>query len=316
MALVLAQLKAAFPDDLRIVYRHFPLASIHDKALLATQAAEAAGLQGLFWEMHDYLFTNRAEWTSLSVEAFTGWLVDTAVPALGLDKELFTTDLTSDNVVAYANKTWEFGQQIGLPGTPFLILNGSPYQGPVDIPSIATIIKLTALKDLQFRECPPMMIDPLKQYLATIHTEKGDILVELFPDVAPLAVNSFVFLAEHGWFDGVTFHRVLPGFVAQAGDPTGTGIGGPGYAFKNETSPDLVFDRAGLLAMANSGPDTNGSQFFITYGPAENLNGGYTIFGEVIKGMEVAEELTPRDPSQGSDLPPGDEILTITIEER
>ena len=140
--------------------------------------------------------------------------------------------------------------------------------------------------------------------------------MELFPDVAPLTVNSFVFLVENGWFDGIIFHRVLPGFVAQAGDPTGTGMGGPGYAFKNETTPDLVFDRKGLLAMANSGPDTNGSQFFITYGPAENLNGGYTIFGEVIEGMDIAEGITPRDPSQGGLLPPGDVILTITIEEK
>jgi cyclophilin family peptidyl-prolyl cis-trans isomerase len=160
-----------------------------------------------------------------------------------------------------------------------------------------------------------MLIDPLKQYIATIHTEKGDILVELFPDIAPLAVNSFIFLAENGWFDGISFHRVLPGFVAQAGDPTGTGIGGPGYAFRNETSPDLVFDQEGLLAMANSGPDTNGSQFFITYSSSEHLDGLYTIFGRVIEGMEVAKSLTPRNPSQGSDLPPGDEILTITIEE-
>jgi cyclophilin family peptidyl-prolyl cis-trans isomerase len=172
------------------------------------------------------------------------------------------------------------------------------------------------LADLQFSECPPMVIDPLKQYIATIQTENGDIVVELFPDVAPLAVNSFVFLAENGWFDGVTFHRVLPGFVAQAGDPTGTGIGGPGYAFKNETSADLIFDRAGLLAMANSGPDSNGSQFFITYGPAENLNGGYTIFGEVIEGMSIAENITPRDPSKAAGLPPGDEIITITVEEK
>ncbi|MBU1661539.1 MAG: peptidylprolyl isomerase [Chloroflexi bacterium] len=161
-----------------------------------------------------------------------------------------------------------------------------------------------------------MTIDPLKQYIATIQTEKGDIVLELFPDVAPLAVNSFVFLVENGWFDDVTFHRVLPGFMAQAGDPTGTGIGGPGYAFKTETSPDLIFDREGLVAMANAGPDTNGSQFFITYGPEEQLNGSYTIFGEVIEGMDVAEALSPRDPSQGAGLPPGDVIISITIEER
>jgi cyclophilin family peptidyl-prolyl cis-trans isomerase len=313
---VLAQLKTEFPDDLRVVYRHFPLVSIHDKALLATQASEAAGAQGLFWEMNEYLYTNQATWSPLSPEDFEAWLVNTAAPFIGLDEDRFEIDLTSEDNVAFANEAWEFGQKISLPGTPFFVLNGSPYQGPVDSANIAAIIQLMDLEDIQFTECPPMMIDPLKQYIATIQTEKGDIVLELFPDVAPLAVNSFVFLVENGWFDGNTFHRVLPGFVAQAGDPTGTGIGGPGYAFKNETTPDLVFDRAGLLAMANSGPDSNGSQFFITYGPAESLNGGYTIFGEVIDGMEVAESLSPRDPNRGADLPPGDVIKTITIEER
>ena len=134
--------------------------------------------------------------------------------------------------------------------------------------------------------------------------------------VAPIAVNSFVFLAENGWYDNVTFHRVLPGFMAQGGDPSGTGLGGPGYNFINETDPDITFDRAGLLAMANSGLDTNGSQFFITYAPVSYLDGDYTIFGEVIEGMDVVESLSPRDPSESNVLPPGDMILSVEIEER
>jgi cyclophilin family peptidyl-prolyl cis-trans isomerase len=312
---VLTQLKSEFPEDLRIVYRHFPLVSIHNKALLATQAAEAAGAQDMFWEMHNTIYEYQNVWSQLSVDEFETWLVNTAAPMINLETQQFETDLKSEAITAKAQEAWTYGQAIGLPGTPYFVLNGAPYNGPLDSPSIGMIIQLMALEELQFTECPPMVIDPLKQYLATIQTKNGDIVVELFPDVAPLAVNSFVFLAENGWFDGVTFHRVLPGFVAQAGDPTGTGIGGPGYAFKNETSTDLVFDRAGLLAMANSGPDSNGSQFFITYSPAENLNGGYTIFGEVIKGMSVAENITPRDPSTGANLPPGDEIITITVEE-
>jgi cyclophilin family peptidyl-prolyl cis-trans isomerase len=313
---VLAKLEEEFPEDLRVVYRHFPLASIHDKALLAAQAAEAAGLQGQFWPMHDYLFSNQIAWSGLSPVDFETWLVETAAPELDLNLGKFETDLTSENVANYARQTWEFGQQVGLKGTPTLILNGLPYDGPIDSANLAAIIQLTRLKDRQFTECPPFQIDSLKQYIATIKTEKGDIVIELFPDVAPLTVNSFVFLARNGWFDGITFHRVLPGYVAQAGDPSGTGMGGPGYNFKNETSPDLLFDRAGLLAMANAGPDTNGSQFFITYGPTENLNGSYTIFGKVIQGMDIAENLTPRDPTQNMNLPPGDTIITITIEER
>ncbi|RME07136.1 MAG: peptidylprolyl isomerase [Anaerolineae bacterium] len=218
-------------------------------------------------------------------------------------------------MVAKAQQAWEKGQEIGLPGTPFIVLNNNPYNGALDVSVVGTILALINLSERQFDQCPPEVIDPLKGYTATIQTEKGNIVVELFPDVAPLAVNNFVFLARQGWYDGVTFHRVIPGFMAQAGDPSGTGLGGPGYAFANEVSENLTFDRAGLLAMANAGPDTNGSQFFITYGPAEHLNGGYTIFGEVLEGMDVLNALTPRDPAQGGDLPPGDQIITITIEE-
>ncbi len=161
---------------------------------------------------------------------------------------------------------------------------------------------------------PEMTIDPSKYYYATIKTEKGDIKVQLFADRAPKAVNNFVFLANQGFYDGTTFHRVLDGFMAQAGDPTGTGTGGPGYTFEDEFAPGLGFDRPGLLAMANAGPGTNGSQFFITFAPTDWLNGLHTIFGEVIEGNEVLGELTRRDPNQAPDFE-GDLIESITIEE-
>lgn len=167
----------------------------------------------------------------------------------------------------------------------------------------------------QWSEAPARSIDPSKEYIATLHTEKGDIVIQLLPDKAPITVNSFVFLAKEGYFDGVTFHRVIPGFVAQGGDPTGTGRGGPGYQFKNETS-DLTFDGPGLVAMANAGRDTNGSQFFITYDALPDLDGGYTIFGRVIEGMDVASSLTPRNPQSDPNAPPGDAIESVTIEER
>jgi cyclophilin family peptidyl-prolyl cis-trans isomerase len=142
----------------------------------------------------------------------------------------------------------------------------------------------------------------------------GEFLIELNQASAPLAVNNFVFLASEGWYDGVTFHRVLPGFMAQTGDPTGTGMGGPGYEFVNEIDPDLSHDGPGVVAMANSGPDTNGSQFYITLAPATHLDGGYTIFGRIIEGMDVVEAITPRDPSIDPQAPPGDMIKSVTIE--
>ena len=166
----------------------------------------------------------------------------------------------------------------------------------------------------QYASAPPILIDKNKQYFATFKMAKGgEFVIQLYADKAPITVNSFVFLARQGYFDGVTFHRVLEGFMAQSGDPTGTGGGGPGYKFVNEDS-DLTFDKAGVVAMANAGRDTNGSQFFITFAPVERLNGGYTIFGQVIRGMEVVNGITHRDPNQNPTFP-GDAIESITITE-
>ena len=168
----------------------------------------------------------------------------------------------------------------------------------------------------QWSSPPAMTIDVNKTYTAHIQTVKGTIDVELLPKAAPKTVNSFVFLSRQHFFDGVTFHRVLPGFVAQGGDPTGTGGGSPGYTIPNETSAGLKFDQAGLVAMANSGPDTNGSQFFITYAAQPSLDGKYTIFGRVTGGMAAAQALTPRDPQTNPQAPPGDQITAITIDEK
>jgi len=316
------QLLKDFPNDFRFVYRHYPLigtpeSPFHDKAALAAQAAEAAGMQGMFWEMHDVLFNQQSDWTALSVADFQQWLI-TQAGELNLDVDQFTTDLTSTKLVDFAQQAWDDGNKMNLSGTPTLITNDEAWPSGVAMNSanISIVIKLTLIEDRQFTQCPTMAIDVTKQYVATLHTEKGDIVIELFADKAPLAVNSFIFLARNGWFDGITFHRVMPGFVAQAGDPTGTGYATPGYAFKNEISPGLKFDGPGVVGMANAGADSNGSQFFITYAAAPNLDGKYTIFGKVIQGMDVATSLTPRDPSQSADLPPGDEILSVTIEEK
>ncbi len=167
----------------------------------------------------------------------------------------------------------------------------------------------------QYASAPPMTIDKTKQYFANVKMAKGgEFVIQLYPDKAPITVNSFVFLARQGYFNGVTFHRVLSGFMAQGGDPTGTGGGGPGYEFVNENS-DLTFDKAGVVAMANAGANTNGSQFFITFGPQPSLNGGYTIFGQVISGMDVVNNIRLRDPQQNPTFP-GDAMESITITEK
>jgi cyclophilin family peptidyl-prolyl cis-trans isomerase len=166
----------------------------------------------------------------------------------------------------------------------------------------------------QWPSAPPLSIDPAGHYLATFKTDHGDIVVELLADKAPITVNNFVFLARAGYYDGTTFHRVLPDFMAQGGDPTGTGSGGPGYRFADEFHLDLTFDQAGLLAMANSGPNTNGSQFFITFAPTPHLNFAHTIFGKVVEGLDVALRLRLRDPQVAPDFP-GDMLKTVEISE-
>lgn len=171
------------------------------------------------------------------------------------------------------------------------------------------------MNKMQYDIKPEMTIDPLKEYSAAVKMENGNTFtIKLYADKAPNTVNSFVFLAREGYFDGVTFHRVLEGFMAQGGDPTGTGAGGPGYEFDNEDS-DLMFDKTGVVAMANAGRDTNGSQFFITFASTPHLNGGYTIFGQVIEGMDVVNAITRRDPSKRPDFI-GDAMESVTIIEK
>jgi len=175
-------------------------------------------------------------------------------------------------------------------------------------PAVKTNIK-------QWAAAPAMTIDTTKQYFADVKMVKGsDFVIQLYPDKAPITVNSFVFLSRQGYFNGVTFHRVLEGFMAQGGDPTGTGQGGPGYQFVNEPN-DLTFDKAGVVAMANSGPNSNGSQFFITFGPQPQLNGGYTIFGQVISGMDIVNAITRRDPDQHPTFQ-GDAMESVTVTEK
>ena len=164
------------------------------------------------------------------------------------------------------------------------------------------------------RPSPPSGdLDLHKSYTARFKTERGDIVVELYADRAPLTVENFVNLARAGFYDGTTFHRVIKGFMAQGGDPTGTGTGGPGYQFGDEFHPSLRHDGPGVLSMANAGAGTNGSQFFITHSATPHLDNKHSVFGRVTEGMDVVSSLRERDP-QG-DRNPGDRIDTIEIVE-
>jgi cyclophilin family peptidyl-prolyl cis-trans isomerase len=165
----------------------------------------------------------------------------------------------------------------------------------------------------QYKASPPMTIDMNKNYTATIQTAKGNIVIALNPKDAPIAVNNFIFLARDGFYNNTTFFYVIPGFIAQAGDPTGTGTGGPGYMFVDEKNSQT--HATGVVSMANRGqPNTNGSQFFITYSPQHSLDGLHTIFGRVVEGMNIVAKLTPRNPKQDARYS-GDIIKSITIAE-
>lgn len=142
------------------------------------------------------------------------------------------------------------------------------------------------------------------------------MVIQLFPDKAPLAVNNFVFLARSGWYNGITFYKMLPDFLVMTGDPSGTGMGNAGYLFETEISANPNFDQPGMVAMDNSGPDTNGSRFLITLAPASQLYGQYTVFGQVLSGMDVLSAITPRAPQPGVALPPGDELISVTVQEK
>lgn len=165
----------------------------------------------------------------------------------------------------------------------------------------------------QWSQSPEMAIDPKKAYTAVLHTDNGDITIQLFADKTPRTVNNFVFLARQGFYDGTIFHRVINDFMAQGGDPTGTGRGGPGYRFADEFHPSLRHNKPGILSMANAGPGTNGSQFFITHVATPWLDNKHSVFGQVTGGMDVLMSIPARDPSQFN--APAVHIKSVTITE-
>ena len=147
----------------------------------------------------------------------------------------------------------------------------------------------------QYTSPPAMQLDPSKTYTATIQTNRGDIVIDLYADKVPNTVNNFVTLARDGFYDGVSFHRVIADFMVQGGDPTGSGRGGPGYRFNDEFHPELVHDGPGVLSMANAGPNTNGSQFFITHVATNWLDNKHSVFGRVRSGQDVVDAIQQGD---------------------
>ena len=314
LAASLKKIRTEHATDVRLIYINTPLAE-RDKDALAFQAAEAADLQGKFWEMNDLLFEKQAEWSALAPGEFADWTTQQA-SALGMDAAQFQADFQGEVVAGRLPQAVQSSESSSITLPVLFVNSATPYSGLADFASLDSVVRMEALTARQFSACPAWGIDPLKQYVATLHTAKGDVVVQLYPEKAPLAVNNFVFLARQGWYDGVTFYRVLPALLAAAGDPSETGMGNPGYLFETEIPAGLSFNQPGMLAMDNSGPGTNGSRFFITLAPYAQLDGQYTIFGRALSGLEVLSALSARDPQPGVSLPPGNELISVTIEER
>jgi cyclophilin family peptidyl-prolyl cis-trans isomerase len=167
---------------------------------------------------------------------------------------------------------------------------------------IKQFINIGGVSIPQYSNVPPVTIDTTAKYSATIRTTMGTMVIDLFADQAPLTVNNFIFLAKEGYYDGIIFHRVIPSFMIQGGDPTGTGGGGPGYKFQDEIVAALTFDQPGRLAMANAGAGTNGSQFFVTTVATPHLNGNHTIFGQITQGQDIADAISLTE-TAGQDRP-------------
>lgn len=281
------------PDEVRLVFRHFPVVSQYDKDSLAGQAVEAAGRQGAFWPMVRLLTDRHAEWSVLPPESFAGWVQEQASTA-DLDPLALMDDLASGRYTGLMVQAFQEATALGIPGVPTILLNGAPLRvapTPLDLESAT---RLAILAAHQFPGAPEMTIDPEVGYTATLETSEGDVVIQLFPRSAPNAVNSFVFLAEQGWYDGGSFFYVEPGVLVEAGDPSETGLGDPGYHLPDEIDPSLDLGAPGMVALSSAGPGTNGSRFFINLESLPSLTGTRTIFGRVIDGLEVLGSLESR----------------------
>lgn len=315
-------------DNVRIVYRPLPL--LTDNSFIAAQAAESVAAQAgpdAFIEFGKMMYGSQGEWPAEDEGDLLARMSEYA-EIVGADPDQMAEDVSEGAYIEAVVASAGPAVQAGIETLPLVFVNGQPYNPPPQDPAALEAIIDIGLTEQTYHELPPLQIDPGGAYRAWIETTQGTIIVDLYAEVAPQTVNNFAYLACRGYYENIYWHRVIPGFVAQAGDPSGTGIGGPSYGVPDEyiteayTSADLTFEEgAGLLSMAKSNaPDSAGSQFFITLepdpvnGPATYLDEDFTIFGRVIAGQEVAEALAPyQSASFADDFAGADQILSITV---
>jgi cyclophilin family peptidyl-prolyl cis-trans isomerase/predicted DsbA family dithiol-disulfide isomerase len=313
LAAVILELAAIYPEDLRVIYRQYPLLTVHDKASLAGQAAESAGQQGQFWALYSLLNSDYDAWKDLDPKSFLEWLL-LATKHLDLDHQQFEEDLRGGQFEEAMKESFVSAYSAGINGTPFIFLNKNWFRLNPTRLNLEAALRLELLSYRMYESAPEMAIDPKAVYLVHLQLNIGEIVLQLFPKSAPTAVNSFIFLTENGWFNGNSLHCIVPGKYVQTGDPTGTGLGGPGYFLPDEIDLDLDFNQSGIAALTSTGPNTSGSQFFITLSPLPELNGTRTIFGRVVKGLDLLLDLQARDPLVDLLRPPQAYIESIRIE--
>ena len=216
---------------------------------------------------------------------------------LGLEGSGFRADLDNGRYAAFMLASYEDALASGLPGPPVLFLNSLLFRVPPTRENLEAAVRLEILASQSFAERPAQTIREGADYFATLIMDEGEIVIQLLPESAPMAVNSFVFLARQDWFDGTAIYLVVPSGWVEAGDPSGTGLGDAGYHLPDEIDPTRTFDEPGVVALASVGPDTGGSRFLITLAPLPALNGTRTIFGRVVRGLELLQGLPARDPT-------------------
>ena len=295
LAEMLTELQAIHPEDLRVVFRPYPLWPLHDKALLAAQAAQAAGAQGEFWAMHDLLFARFDEWVNLTPEEFRLW-INQAADALPIDSAAFKEAMSTGFFADSALSDFDAAFASGLTAVPTVFLNQELVAMQPTLNNLEALIRLARAEAQGLPEGPPPPADPKQIYRLVLETTAGPIEIQLDSAAAPQAVGSLVYLAEQGWYDGTIFHRVIPGVLAETGDPTHTGLAGPAYRFADELDNGLSFGEVGMVAMQSEGPDSNGGSFFINLQPLPQLDGSRTILGRVVSGIELLQSLPARDP--------------------
>lgn len=293
---LLAQLFELHPTELLLEYRHFPLVTVYDKSLIAVLAAEAAGLQGYFWEMHSWLYNQQSVWQSDDPDEFVQRLLDVTAE-MGMDSAAFEAAIQDPQLQERVQLTFAHGLQRGLTAVPYIELNQEPFMLSLSLTNLEAVVQLALLEPAQIDTYPPRVLPEEWNGLVHIHLDDGaELTVQLFPESAPLAVNSFLYLAQEGWFDNTGFYSVVPDVQVEGGDPSHTGLGGPGYTFPMEIDGIRTFDEAGMLALVSHGPDANGSAFFITLTSRPELNGTRTIFGRIVSGLEPLQALEARSP--------------------